>query len=328
MNVKFYFVVLMTILVAVACNVDENYDLSNVSFDDIEIGSEESIFTVPIATITLTSGDLNGTGSGTAAAVASSVAVTRATSDLSFTDILALINAFLPSGTEVNVSDLTDESKKGETIADLADELVKELQSSEQKIAELAAVMYEYQERFDDSLFAAIGLDSSKTYSEEEFQDAIKATLSSGDMDTIAGFTSAICNLIDVDIASELEEYSEMEIDQSVDSVEIPSELVDILGGDDETGSIIATYTHNFPFVFAIDEIVLNSGDQSIVLKLTTEGEESVLNTYKISEISSILSDGANLSSGITLETYIPAAMADYAIVVKIAIQKSGSLKF
>lgn len=340
MKLKVYFLALVALVMATSC-VDENYDLSKVSFDDVEIGSEDTTISMPLATITITGDDLDGNGNGTGvvATSASSSAIMPTRSDVSygFTEILELINAFLPTGETVDISILIadDEDAKESEIERLVNLLIDELQSSEQKVADLASVIYSYKDyvnltSFTDSNNGVLNLKDE--FTEVDIIDAINEYVlyTEDDYDQyIKDFADAVVALIDDEVVSQLKEYSKMEIDQEVESVELPSDIIDILGGDEETVSIIATYTHNFPFTFDISEIVFTGADGvCITISLTSEGEEPVVNSFTLSEISSVLSDGSTLNSGISLKTYTSIAVGDYAITIKISIQKTGNLKF
>ncbi len=326
MNVKFYFLTLAAAVITTSCNVDEGYDLLNVKTDNIEVGTEDSEFSVPLATITITSDDLNGTGTGSVFSTANNSAlITRSSNSFTFTEVLEIINAFLPSDMDIEIAELVSEETRDAKIDELVDYLAIELLNDTQKRADLASVIYTYQSTLDESIFNALSLSSTATHSLSTISTALDAALA--DDDSLNTFKAYVATLIKLDIASVLEEYSSMDVDQSIDPVELPSDITDILG-EDELLQIIATYSHNFPFSFVIDELVLDNAGEEIRVKMTYEGEEVSPTEVYMSQISSILESGANLSSAINLTTYKSVALGDYSLIIKISIVKKGAIKF
>ena len=95
--------------------VDKSFDLSDITTDDIQIGSENSVFQLPLANITVMWSGINGTYD-------------------SLDDIFAEADTWIPkSRTELVLADLADDKKVDEIIS----ELMVEIKSDSNKKAEV-----------------------------------------------------------------------------------------------------------------------------------------------------------------------------------------------
>ncbi|MFI3282403.1 MAG: hypothetical protein SNG10_02600, partial [Rikenellaceae bacterium] len=317
MNVKFYFLTLVAALLAVSC-VDSSYDLSKVSTDDFVIGDDNSEFEVPVATITLTSDNLQSGSSSSGGALSLSnveVATRASLDDVTFTDILELINAFLPSGESVDIANLTDESTKEEEVTSLVEMLIDELMTRDSKCADLAAVLHSYVDDIENASEISEVLDyldidtTADKITESEIYDAL-IDLRSTDPDDIEEFKELLVAAILENLIVDLTEYTNITVEENIDPISIPSDVIDIISNNTEGAnnslSVVITIEHNFPFTFEIEAIELVNSYSTPTVKylyVTQAGEESYRNEIDIDELTSILEagNGATISTGINL---------------------------
>lgn len=343
MNVKFYFLTLVAALLAVSC-VDSSYDLSKVSTDDFVIGDDNSEFEVPVATITLTSDNLQSGSSSSGGALSLSnveVATRASLDDVTFTDILELINAFLPSGESVDIANLTDESTKEEEVTSLVEMLIDELMTRDSKCADLAAVLHSYVDDIENASEISEVLDyldidtTADKITESEIYDAL-IDLRSTDPDDIEEFKELLVAAILENLIVDLTEYTNITVEENIDPISIPSDVIDIISNNTEGAnnslSVVITIEHNFPFTFEIEAIELvnsYSTPTGKYLYVTQAGEESYRNEIDIDELTSILEagNGATISTGINLLEYLSSdSIDDYWMKIKISVIKTGAI--
>lgn len=325
MNVKFYLLSL-SVVAMMSCNVDENYDLSNVKTDNIVIGTNDSVFDVPVATLTLTDEDF------------SNISTKSTTESMSFLEVITLVNAFLPSDTVVDIDALTSDDNRTE-IDRLTEELVEELKSSDSKCMDLAEILYTYMDDIEDepeikAVCENLGLDVDNNPSVEDIYMAIKELVK--DDELTGEFQDLLGDAVEINVVDGIKDYTNIDVEEELGTIEIPSDVVDIIkdnvDGIDSKLSIIATFEHNFPFDFDILPLTLvndTTGD-SISINLTLTGESVDPLEIDIDRLISILEDGsgARLVTTIDLKSYISGNESDYYLKIKLSLRKSGAISF
>ncbi len=331
MNVKFYSFLFAVAALAVSCNVDESYDISDVKTDNIVIGSDESVFDIPVATIVFTGDDLDGFTSSSSSGSELMASASRSTETTGFTEIMNQVQIFLPSDYEVDAEALSGDDSDAE-VDELVGALTSELSSNSSKRDELADMLYENKDNSDyDDVFEVLGVDSSSDFSVSDLSSAIKTTVN--DDEGLAYLSDLLKGVVTENIVNLLGDYMEINIEQALGVVDIPSDVVDILNdnidGDTNKLSVIATYEHNMPFNFTLSPITISNG-QVISFEPTVIGADYAPEDVVVDEFVDVLSsgDGATLGLDLNLTSLVSMSGGDgYFLKIKLALRKTGTIK-
>lgn len=332
MKLKFRFSVVVAALLAVSCNVDKDYDLSNINGDNIEIGSNESEFNVPVANIIFSGQDLDTfSGNGSSAPVLRAMPLMEG---IGLTELMDMSQAYLPDGYVVDVAKLISPDNESE-VSGLVDALSAELVARKESRDQLALLCYKDRAMSEyDQLFELLELDiEDPNLTPEMVSDAMAVTVQDDAKRVI--LSAAIKSLIDEHLVGYLAEYEEINIDQDLGSVEVPSDIVDILkenlSSEFDELNVVATYEHNLPFKFELSPIEIENNGEIIEFVATPKGEPVNPVKIDIDQFVDILSNdnGASFLADMNLKSLLASDKgADYYIKIKVAMQKKGSLKF
>ncbi len=347
MNVKLYFLTFVAALATVSC-VDSDYDLANVSTDDIVIGDDDSVFEIPVATITLTPDNLNGASAGSSLASSNSssfdeIATRSSTDESTFSNILKLVNAFLPSGESVDIALLTDDATSEAEVTRLVTILVEELLVNNTKCLDLAEALYDYTDDLDDkeevsSLFTYLGLTGDPDdMTVEEIYNALIGLREYSDSE-IVEFEALVVDVILANMVLELQFYVDLEVEEAIDPFSISSDIADLISSNTSSSastlSIVITYEHNFPFTFNFNELKLinsSANPSEMTFSVTAQGEDTIPTEVDFDEFTSILEggDGATIYTSLNLDEYLSNDNSgDYWLKIKISVVKTGSISF
>ncbi len=331
MSTKF-FVMLFLVTLCAGC-VDDSYDLSSVNTDNITVGSDDSEFYIPIVTLTLSTEGLTDNTTSTPVATtntgSSAIVTMRGASggdtELSFQELLDLVNAFLPSGSTVSISSLVANSAYDgfNTYSEyLANALVTELKESETKRLELAEVLKAYAEDdvIDEATYTSLGLDKSniKSSSDAQIAEDIETAL---DEDSVS-IETQIATFISADIVGEyLAEYQNVTVDQTdLGDISIDSSISDLLGEDVKITPVI-TQVDELPFEISINTLKLTDGEGKEVDLINYDENDGI----SFTDVLDILNNGAQIDCDISLDNYDPSKTGD-TMIIKLSLKIEGKL--
>lgn len=323
MNVKIYFLTLLTALAVVGC-VDDSYDLTKVTSDDIVIGDDDSVFEAPVATITLTRDNFIG-------------ASTRA-SILTFDEVLTLVNGFLPSGESVDIAVLVDDATSESEATRLVSLLIDELMVSDSKCQTLADVFYSYTSDLDNEAEVAAVFDyfnintESGAVTTDDIHDAFM-TLRTYDEAEVGELNELLVDVFLNNIVDGLNEYIDIEVGELFESVSVPSDIVDLISDYADILSIVVTYEHNYPFTLNFGEFNItnySASPSSLTLyDVTAKGETTIPMEVDFNELVALLESGnsMNIYTSFSLAEYLSNDTAgDYWLKLKISVIKKGGI--
>ncbi len=306
-----------------SCNINDDYDLSNMGDATIGLGNSESRFELPLATVEIDLDGLFGVTTKTRSSVSS---------DFNADALLVLFNNFLPSDLSVIESDTYDYSdgidltqiEDTEYMTPVVDALIVELQTDETKREEFCYELIYNEVLESDSkveiLNEYVFIDTEITETElEEIQNSedadamvkevsglLKTTLD--DEQLVGDLTSQIVTTVTTQDLGDVigDGYND---DFSVDDVSIDQSVIDMLSGADNLLDICIYYRceTNLSIGFTLDIYLKYDGYN--VLSLITKPENFDLESNKITskeQLESILSN-LHVEYSIDFNTYTPS---------------------
>ncbi len=300
--------------------VDSDYDLSTASTGDIAIGDENMELEIPIVTFTLTTSDIDGTK-------------TKASDDLTLDEILALANAFMPSGESVNIATLIDTETSSETtdgtvssdyIEELVYMLIEELQTSTTKRESLAKELLANEDLIDDDVYTTFGIVDLEVYdSYVELANAILAAVSDVTDDDIDDIADDVVSYLSGDILTSLKEYANISDKTDInDVIDIPSSVTDMLGDTTITPSV--SVESDLPFKIEITTLKISSDSNS-------EGIDFLDNdtAVNLDDILDILKSGSmSIDYAAALNSYSTGeTTGEESLKIKVSMKVKGAIK-
>ncbi|MFI3320567.1 MAG: hypothetical protein SNH01_07300 [Rikenellaceae bacterium] len=283
-----------------SCNVNEDFDLSNVDTDNIEIGNEDSEFSLPVANFKINVNEEAAALSSTDSTP--TVVLSRASDGSSIGDniseVLETADAWLPSNTTLDIAKLaSDDATVSRTESDrIVDLLLAELKTSEDKRMTLAEKIISDKDEFK-LVYEKFGVDPDE--SAETISATILSTISVADFDA-----SELKDEFYTYVTKYIKDNTSHEISQTISKLDISS-VEDLFSDLQNTISIITLITDEgtLPFKFEVESLSIVADNQTIslsdelsmaeLISLLNSGDLSIQSKINITEYSSVDTDGA-----------------------------------
>ncbi len=292
--------VVAAVAMMASCNVNEDFDLSNVNTDNVEIGDENSEFSLPVANFKINVND--GTTEFSSTESTPTVVISRASdgSDIgnNISEVLETADAWLPSGTTLDITKLSsDDATVSRTESDrIVDLLLAELKTSETKRMTLAEKIISDKDEFT-LVYEKFGVDPEE--SAETISATILSTISAADFDA-----SELKDEFYAYVTEYIKDNTSHEISQTISALDISS-VEDLFSDLQNTISIITLITDEgtLPFKFEIESLSIVASGQTIslsdelsmaeLISLLNSGDLTIQSKINITEYSSVDTTGA-----------------------------------
>ncbi len=331
-------------LVAISCNVDEDYDLSNLSTDNLGLGNSETVIDLTLARVKIDVSDLTSSDG-------SSVAARSDVSSYSFDmSDLETINAFLPSdltGTDYEDGiDLTLLNSDSDYTAGLVDILFEELATNDEKREEFSQVLIDNNDDIDDTTYSTeislvetlLGLEDGQSLS--DYTDASELSTALGEAlvdeektDALDALKESVTTTVQDQTADITTDY---DFSETVDAGLDIGDILDMLASDDDDSSylnLFQTTETNIPMTVTITPSIASTAgvDEFLINKYSDADDYSVVNKkLSGSDLSSILSSMV-ISANINFNYYNPANgtldLDGKYVVITLIVRKYGAIK-
>lgn len=319
----------------VSCNVDDSYDLSNLESDGIGVGTDETEFNLPVATVNVDLASFLGIEDGT---VPAGSMVTRSTPD--YSTIIGNIDdlsALMPTGDAIDLTQLNDVEYVGGVVGTL----VEELKTSPEKCESLCETLVSGEDGEYDNILDAVndiiedeGLTLSAGSTPEDITEIaglLNNSLQEADTTTLQSEITTVVtdsNLAIEDVVVS-EEITELEIDQ--DTIDLITENLD---GTNNKIFLHVSYVYNLPIAITVETTISYKMEDGVDkdLTLTEVGYEAERDVDK-DALNTILS-GFTLNTTVKFDTYtstgtsLMETLKNEKLVVNLVVKKTGSLKF
>lgn len=336
-------------LALTACNINDDYDLSKLDGGNFALGDEDSVFNLPLATVSI---DVDKLLDGE---TVEPISYSRSEDDSSsITAQLDLLAALLPSedyfpgGVDLEkltntdaddydeykdsvldalIEELADDEDKrlllseelltNEELADSQETIFKELGYSEEEITALQAI-----ENPTDEDFKSLASSIETTVTDEESAKSLKSTISSEISEADAGDTSLL------DQIKEAIDTSDNTSDTiTIDDVSIDQSIIDMLkdGSNEIDIKLYYSFETNITANFDLD-ISLLFGDSG-ELKIGKDKDDSTFESITDNDtLNSILND-LKIYYAIKFSTYSGSNSKDARYInLKLMAKKKGAL--
>ncbi len=334
------------------CNVDSDYDLSNIESDSLGLGTDESVFDIPLAKVTLNAADFLINDELSSYGILADSKVTSMSSDITdafVTDhwdagimgLIYQINSILPTELSGEYADGIDLSRFDDAayVSDLVGIVVDEYANDEAKILDFCEMMIARAPNYPDQVemisdIFDIDFDDV-TLSAADCAATLMDALNDEDMqeEYIAAFAEDILP----GIMAVLVEYAKISIEESVASIALDESVYDLIGGnldgDKNYLQIGAAITTDLPFSVSFDSSLLyveDGSEKSIAITSVTDysGDKGVIESV---DVLRAIMESVTIKADVSLDKYTPASdltLDDKSVVVTLMARKSGSIKF
>ena len=289
-----------------AC-VDRDYDLSDLDFDNVAIGDENSEFRIPLATVQVSMDEIAENG-------------------VNIEAIFREADIWLPSSEkEVNLPALTGDSDYRDG---LIGNTIAEMRQNPEKLDGVVRLTYE---KYYDEFAGAIGIEESGIPL-EEYTEAFKTALelSADEIETrIKQVASDYLRTIDIEPV----EYEIGHIDLDDEVIDMLSDNLDPEGPPDakNTLHIYGSISSRLPVTMRLEPVFLPSDVAFEITVDATKEENAIPSTQLYADDLRQIVDGATIRIPIALEIYYRDRGFDNSakqqITIDLRLVKRGGLK-
>ena len=289
-----------------AC-VDRDYDLSDLDFDNVAIGDENSEFRIPLATVQVSMDEIAENG-------------------VNIEAIFREADIWLPSSEkEVNLPALTGDSDYRDG---LIGNTIAEMRQNPEKLDGVVRLTYE---KYYDEFAEAIGIEESGIPL-EEYTEAFKTALelSADEIETrIKQVASDYLRTIDIEPV----EYEIGHIDLDDEVIDMLSDNLDPEGTPDakNTLHIYGSISSRLPVTMRLEPVFLPSDVAFEITVDATKEENAIPSTQLYADDLRQIVDGATIRIPIALEIYYRDRGFDNSakqqITIDLRLVKRGGLK-
>ncbi len=334
-----------------ACMVDEDYDLGKLQTGDIGIGSAESKFDIPLATLTLDAAEL----------IVSELVDARGVdvrsgddedensstqSEMGVLGMLSQINALLPSdleGTQFGDGIEIDKLDDGDYVGALVEAVVLEYVEDDAKRDDFCEMIINRCANYPDQvdiLNEQLGVDIyDADLSAADLSSALKEALENENTSLAEILTEILKDDVIAGILAEIKAMTNIDMEMELEEIELDDSIYDIIGknleGEYNALQIGTSVSTNITLSMTLSpsiEYAAGGEEQTLpIISIAELQEDSDVGKIEDVEQLKALLTKATVKISAKIDTYSPMELldnSDYTMTIKLVARKSGSISF